>query len=149
MKIAVGADHGGYQLKARIVQRLHELGHEVQDHGTDGPESVDYPDFAEPVGRAVVAGECDRGILVCGTGIGMSMCANKVPGVRAAVCCDTYSARMSRQHNDANVLCLGQRVLGEGLALDIVDTWLAAEFDGGRHARRVAKIHDLEGGGSW
>jgi ribose 5-phosphate isomerase B len=116
----------------------------VQDFGTAGPESVDYTDFARQAARAVAAGACDRGIVVCGTGIGVSIAANKVVGIRAALCTDGYMARMSRQHNDANILALGARVLGEGLALDIVDAWLAAEFEGGRHARRVAKIHEIE-----
>jgi len=144
MKIALGADHGGYALKDRIAAHLRERGHEVQDFGTAGPESVDYPDFARQAARAVAAGECDRGIVVCGTGIGVSIAANKVVGIRAALCTDGYMARMSRQHNDANILALGARVLGEGLALDIVDVWLTAEFEGGRHARRIAKIHEIE-----
>jgi len=146
MKIAIGADHGGYRLKACIIEHLREQGHQVQDFGTDGPGSVDYPDFARPVAKAVSAGEFERGILVCGTGIGVSIAANKVRGTRAALCGEAYSARMSRAHNDANVLCLGERVIGEGLALDIVDTWLETDFEGGRHARRVAKIHEIERG---
>ena len=144
MKIAVGADHGGYALKDIIVDRLQERGYEVRDFGTHGPEPVDYPDYARPVARAVASGVFDLGILVCGTGIGVSIAANKVVGIRAAACSDTYSARMSRQHNNANVLCLGGRVLGPGLALDIVDAWLTAEFEGGRHARRVEGIHRIE-----
>lgn len=143
-KIALGADHGGYELKQAILAHLREQGYAVQDFGTDGPASVDYPDYAIPLARAVAAGEYDLGILICGTGIGMSIAANKVRGARAAACSDTYSARMSRQHNNANILCLGGRVLGLGLALDIVDTWLGAEFEGGRHARRVGKITDAE-----
>jgi len=144
MKIATGADHGGFELKAQIVEHLRKLGHEVEDFGTAGPESVDYPDYARLVARAVVAGECDRGILVCGTGIGIGIAANKVAGIRAATCTETYSARMSRLHNDANILSLGGRVVGVGLALDIVDIWLNTEFEGGRHARRVGKIHEIE-----
>lgn len=143
-KIALGADHGGYELKQAILAHLREQGYAVQDFGTDGPASVDYPDYAIPLARAVAAGEYDLGILICGTGIGMSIAANKVRGARAAACSDTYSARMSRQHNNANILCLGGRVLGLGLALDIVDAWLGAEFEGGRHARRVGKITDVE-----
>lgn len=143
-KIAVGADHGGYELKTIIVEHLRQGGYEVQDFGTHSPDSVDYPDYAYQVARAVAAGDCDLGILVCGTGIGMSIAANKIIGVRAAVCGDTYSARMSRLHNNANVLCLGGRVLGPGLALDIVDVWLSTEFEGGRHARRVEKIRQME-----
>lgn len=144
MKIALGADHGGFALKDRIAAHLRERGHEVMDFGTGGPESVDYPDYARQTAQAVAAGQCARGIVVCGTGIGVSIAANKVAGIRAALCTDSYMARMSRQHNDANVLALGARVLGEGLALDIVDAWLSAEFEGGRHARRIAKIHEIE-----
>ncbi|MBC8449012.1 MAG: ribose 5-phosphate isomerase B [Chloroflexi bacterium] len=140
MRIAIGSDHAGYVLKAEIACWLVEQGYQVRDLGTGNAEdSVDYPDFARAVAQAVAAGECDLGIAICGTGIGVSITANKVPGVRAAVCTDTYMARMSRQHNDANVLCLGGRVVGIGLALDIVAAWLSASFEGGRHARRVAK----------
>jgi ribose 5-phosphate isomerase B len=144
MRIATGADHGGFELKVQIVEHLREMGHEVEDFGTTGPESVDYPDYARPVSRAVAAGEYDCGILICGTGIGIGIAANKVPGIRAAVCTETYSARMSRLHNDANILCLGGRVVGVGLAFDIVDIWLTTVFEGGRHARRVGKIHQIE-----
>lgn len=144
MKIAVGADHGGFELKTLIARRLCELGHEIEDFGADSSESVDYPHYAQVVGRAVAAGKFARGILICGTGIGIGIAANKVRGIRAASCSDTYSARMSRQHNDANILCLGGRVVGPGLALDIVDVWLAAEFEGGRHARRVGMIRQIE-----
>lgn len=144
MRFAVGCDHAGLVLKNHLVHRLRELGHEVQDVGTHGTGSVDYPDFAGEVGRRVVAGQVDQGLLVCGTGIGMSIAANKVPGVRAAVVSDTFSARSTRQHNDANVLCLGERVVGLGLALDILDAWLGADFEGGRHQRRIDKIHALE-----
>ncbi|MEA3342040.1 MAG: ribose 5-phosphate isomerase B [Chloroflexota bacterium] len=144
MRIAIGADHGGYELKKNIVEHLIAQGYQVQDFGAHGPESVDYPDIAAPVARAVAAGEFERGILICGTGIGMSLAANKIDGVRAAVCTDCYMARMSRQDNDANILCLGGRVLGVGLALDVVRTFLSNEFLEGRHARRVAKISALE-----
>jgi len=144
MRIAVGADHGGYILKQHIVEFLSARGHQVVDHGAHSPDAVDYPDIAAPLARAVASGEFDRGILVCGTGIGMSLAANKVPGVRAAVCTDCYMARMARQHNDAQILCLGGRVVGVGLALDIVDVFLASSFLGDRHARRVAKISALE-----
>jgi len=146
MRIAIGSDHGGYELKTIVVRHLRELGHEVEDYGTHSLDSVDYPDFALPVAKAVAAGQCERGMLICGTGIGVCIAANKVRGIRAALCSDTYSARMSRQHNDANILCMGGRVLGQGLALDIVDTWLNASFEGGRHARRVDKIHRIEQG---
>jgi len=145
MRIALGSDHGGYTLKAEIARWLEERGYEVRDFGTDNANiNVDYPDFIRPVAQAVAAGECDLGIALCGTGIGASIVANKVPGVRAALCTDTYMARMSREHNDANVLCLGGRVIGVGLALDIVATWLEASFQGGRHARRVGKIEPSE-----
>lgn len=144
MHIAIAADHGGYELKQHIAEFLIAQGHQVQDFGTYSPEAVDYPDLAAPLARAVAAGEFERGILVCGTGIGMSIAANKVRGARAAVCTDCYMARMSRQDNDANILCLGGRVLGPGLALDIVQVFLSNEFLGGRHAQRVAKINALE-----
>lgn len=145
MHIAIGADQGGYELKQSIVEFLIAQGHRVQDFGAHGPDSVDYPDIAAPVARAVAAGEFERGILICGTGIGMSLAANKVRSVRAAVCTNCYMARMSRQDNDANILCLGGRVLALGLALDIVQTFLGSEFLGARHARRVNKISALEG----
>ena len=144
MKIGVGSDHGGYALKTVVAQRLRDLGHDVQDFGTYSLDSVDYPDFARLVARAVAGGECERGVLCCGTGIGVSIAANKIHGIRAALCGDSYSARMSRQHNNANILCMGGRVLGDGLALDIVDVWLATEFEGGRHERRVSKIAQIE-----
>ena len=145
MKIAVGSDHAGYTLKTTLVERMRAQGHDVQDVGTDGPASCDYPDFAVQVGRAVAAGQARLGVLVCGSGQGMAMTANRVPGVRAAVCADTFSARATRNHNDAYVLCLGERVVGAGLAGDIVDAFLAAEFEGGRHQRRVDKISALDG----
>ncbi len=145
MKIAIGADHGGVDLKEVIRQHLESQGHEVQDFGAHSRESTDYPDFARPVAEAVAGGQFDRGILICGTGQGMAMTANKVRGIRAAVCLDTYSARMSREHNNANVLCLGGRVVGPGLAVDIVDIWLRTEFsDAPRHHRRVEKIAEVE-----
>ncbi len=144
MKIALGSDHGGYDLKCAIEKFLVEKGHEVVDFGTDSYDSCDYPQIAEPAARAVVAGECDRGILICGTGIGIGIAANKIDGVRAALCHDTFSARASRNHNNANILTMGQRVIGTGLALDIVDVWLESEFEGGRHERRIAQIADLE-----
>jgi len=146
MHIAIGADQGGYELKQPIVEYLITQGHQVQDFGAHSAESVDYPDIAAPLARAVAAGEFERGILICGTGIGMSMAANKIHGVRAAVCVNSYMARMARQDNDANLLCIGGRVVGPGLALDIVQTFLEGEFAGGRHARRVSKIGTLEDG---
>ena len=143
--IALGSDHAGVQLKSEIGRFLRQRGLEIDDLGTHDESSCDYPDYAEKVGRAVVSGRAERGVLICGTGVGISISANKIPGVRAALCGDTFSARMSREHNDANVLCLGARVVGTGLALDIVATWLDAAFEGGRHQRRVDKIAALEG----
>lgn len=145
--LAIGSDHGGFELKKAVMKHLAERGVEYRDYGTFSAESCDYPDFGEAVGRAVASGECERGIVICGTGIGISIAANKVRGVRCALCGDCYSAQMCREHNDANVLALGARVLGEGLALKIVDTYLDSSFQGGRHARRVAKIMALEGKG--
>ena len=142
--LAIGSDHGGFALKKEIMAHLDERGIAYKDFGTYTEESCDYPDIAEPLCRAIVAGEYDRGILICGTGIGMSMSANKVSGIRAALCGDCYSAEFTRRHNDANVLTLGARVLGAGLALKIVDTFLDTAFEGGRHARRIAKIADIE-----
>lgn len=146
MKVALGSDHGGFNLKEAIKGLLSDKGVPYTDFGTDSTASCDYPDIARPVAEAVARGEYDRGILICGTGIGMSITANKVRGVRAALCHDTFSARATRQHNDANVLCLGGRVIGPGLALDVVATWLGTDFEGGRHARRVEKISALENG---
>lgn len=140
MKIVIGSDHAGFQAKQGIVEHLQERGIAVADWGTSEGESCDYPDMAQRVGRAVADGEFTLGILICGTGIGMSIAANKVPGVRAALCGDTFSARMARMHNDSNILCLGGRVTGPGLMRDIVDAYLNAGFEGGRHARRVGKI---------
>ena len=145
MKIALGCDHGGYAMKEDIKKQLEGLGHEVKDCGTYSTESCDYPIFGEAAARAVASGECEYGIVVCTTGIGISIAANKVKGIRCGVCADTFSARMIRQHNDANMLALGARVVGEGLALDIVDAFLAAPFDGGRHTPRVEMIMALEG----
>ena len=144
MKIIIGSDHGGIHLKEVLKQHLSERGIEVHDAGTYTEESCDYPDIALQVCRAVTAGDGDRGVLVCGTGIGMSMAANKVEGIRAALCGDVFSATMSREHNDANVICLGERVLGPGLAVCVLDAWLDTEFAGGRHARRVNKIMAIE-----
>ena len=144
MKIAIGADHAGFPLKQAVKSWLEEHGYEVEDLGTFNTESVDYPDYAAAVAHAVANNQADRGILICGTGIGMSMSANKVPGIRAALCTDAYTARMSRRHNDANVLCMGARVVGIGVAESIVEAWLAEEFEEGRHARRVAKINALD-----
>ncbi|MCS6963295.1 ribose 5-phosphate isomerase B [Thermoflexus sp.] len=144
MRIAIGADHAGYTLKETLVAYMREHGIEVIDFGTHGPDSVDYPDYARVVAEAVAGGGADFGVLICGTGIGMSIAANKVPGIRAAAVSDVYSARMSRAHNDANILCLGGRVVGPGLAIEILETWLRTSFEGGRHARRLEKIRQLE-----
>ena len=142
--IAIGSDHGGYALKEQIKKHLDELGLAYRDYGTDSEASCDYPIYGEAVARAVAGGEAERGIVICGTGIGISISANKVKGIRAALCGDCYSAEYTRRHNDANVLALGARVLGEGLAEKIVDTFLSTDFEGGRHARRVALISALE-----
>jgi ribose 5-phosphate isomerase B len=144
MKIALGADHAGYELKARIRQYLEQQGIQTQDEGTNSGESVDYPDYARRVAHDVSQGHADRGILVCGSGIGMAMSANKVAGIRAANVSSQYEAQMSREHNDANVLALGARILKAEDALRIVDTWLATAFAGGRHQRRVDKIAAIE-----
>ena len=137
MKVAIGCDHGGIDLKNTVVSVLVDLGHEVNDQGCNSTDSVDYPDFAKSVSALVKKGKCQCGILICGTGIGMSMSANRVPGIRAALCNEMFSAKMSREHNDANVLCLGARVIGPGLATEIVRTWMTSTFAGGRHQRRV------------
>ena len=142
--LAIGADHGGFPLKERIAFKLKEAGWEVTDCGTHSHESVDYPDFAHAVAEKVASGECRWGIVIDGAGIGSAIAANKVPGVRAATCYDISSARNSREHNHANVLCLGAGLIGEGLAWQIVEEWLSTEWAGGRHARRVAKIDDIE-----
>lgn len=144
MKIALGSDHGGFRLKSEIIKHLKNKGIEYNDFGTLNEESCDYADFAVQVAEAVAAKEYDFGILVCGTGIGISIAANKVPGVRAALCSDTFSAHATREHNDANILALGERVVGAGLALDIVDTFLNSKFEGGRHQKRIDKIADVE-----
>lgn len=137
MKIAIGSDHGGFSLKVVILPLLQELGHEVIDVGCHDKQSVDYPAFADSVCEQIVAGGADLGILICGTGIGMSMAANRNMGIRAALCSEQYTAAMSREHNNANVLCLGERVTGPGVALEIIRTWLATPFGGGRHQRRI------------
>lgn len=142
--IAIGSDHGGYALKQQLMKHLTDLGLEYKDYGTYSEDSCDYPIYAEAVARAVVGGEAERGILICGTGIGMSMAANKIRGIRCALCGDCYSAELTRRHNDANILALGARVLGEGLAEKIMDTFLTTEFEGGRHTRRIGLIADLE-----
>lgn len=142
--IAIGSDHGGYELKEFVKRHLIENGIEVKDYGVFTEDSVDYPDCARPVCKAVQSGEAERGILLCGTGIGISIAANKFKGIRAALCGDVYSAKMTAEHNNANILCLGGRVTGRELAFMIVDTWLSTPFAGGRHADRIAKIHAIE-----
>lgn len=146
MRISVGADHGGFPLNERIIKELRDAGHEVQDFGThDGSRADDYPDYAIMVGQAVQSGQADAGLLICGSGVGASVAANKLRGVRAALCGDTYSARQSREHDDCNVLCLGARVVGVELALEIVRAFLSARFTGEeRHRRRLDKINDIE-----
>lgn len=144
MKIAIGSDHGGFLLKNEIVRHLQSKGIEHKDFGTLKEESCDYPEFALSVAEEVASKNYDLGILICGTGIGISIAANKVPGIRAALCSDTFSAHACREHNDANILTLGQRVVGTGLALDIVDTFLNAKFEGDRHQRRIDKISEIE-----
>ena len=144
MKLAIGCDHGGIELKLEIVKHLEERGIELVDFGIKEYQSVNYPEIALPLAKAVASGECDRGILVCGTGIGMSIAANKVKGIRAAVCSDHFSAKFTRLHNDANILCLGGRVIGPGVANEMVDLFIDTEYEGGRHATRVQMITDIE-----
>lgn len=142
--IAIGCDHGGFELKNHVLKYLTDKGVEVRDFGTYDEKSVDYPDCAAPVCKAIQNGEAEFGILICGTGIGISIAANKYRGIRAALCSDVYSAKMTRQHNDAQILCMGGRVTGRELAFMIVDTFLSQEFEGGRHQTRIDKIHDIE-----
>jgi len=144
MRIAVGTDHRGFDIRAKVVELLKQLGHEVIDVGTFSPEAVDYPDIAAQVAHKVSRGEVERGILICGTGLGMCIAANKVRGVRAAPCHDDLTAEMSRRHNDSNVLCLSADLLGERLIDRMIEIWLTTPFEGGRHARRVDKITELE-----
>ena len=144
MKIAMACDHGGLELKLLIKKHLQDRGFTVKDFGTDSLDSCDYPDYAEPAARAVASGECERGIVVCTTGIGVSIVANKVAGVRCALLSDTVSARMTRLHNDTNMMALGQGIVGQKLALEIVDLWLDTPFEGGRHQKRVDKINRLD-----
>ena len=141
---AIGSDHGGFALKQEIMKHLKSRGLKFKDYGTYTEDSCDYPVYGEAVARAVVSGECERGILVCGTGIGISIAANKVRGVRAAVCADCFSAEMAKCHNDANVICLGARVVGTGLALKIIDSFIDAEFESGRHGTRVEMLNSIK-----
>ena len=144
MTVYLGADHGGFELKEAVKAHLKELGLEYIDFGTHSTDSVDYPDMAVPACDAVVSGECSKALLFCGTGVGMAIAANKVKGIRACCCSDTFSARMTRAHNDANILTFGERVVGQGLAMELVDAFLTTEFEGGRHQRRVDLITKLE-----
>ena len=148
MKIAIGNDHVGVELKQYLTKHLEGMGHEVVNFGCDSPESTDYPIYAERVARAVVSGECEKGILICGTGIGISISANKIHGVRCALCSEPVSARLSREHNDANIVAMGARTIGPAMAEAIVDVFLTTGFDGGRHQRRVDKIMMLDRGES-
>ncbi|MDH3595830.1 MAG: ribose 5-phosphate isomerase B [Rhodospirillales bacterium] len=140
--IAVASDHAGYELKAALAEALVAMGYEIVDLGTDGPDSVDYPDFAKAMIRAIVEGRVERGVLVCGTGVGISIAANRHPGIRAALCHNETTARLAREHNDANVLALGARIVGVEVAKDCLKAFLTTEFAGGRHAKRVAKLAD-------
>jgi ribose 5-phosphate isomerase B len=144
MKVALASDHGGVNIRREIASLMDELGIEYQDFGCECEGSVDYPDYALPVAEKVASGEFDRGILICGTGIGMSIAANKVKGIRCALVHDTFSAKATRAHNDTNMLTMGERVIGPGLARDIAKIWLTEEFEGGRHATRVGKISEYE-----
>ena len=144
MKIGIGCDHVGYELKGKVTEHLRELGYEVVDFGTNSSERTDYPIYGEAVARAVVSGACEKGILICGTGVGISLAANKVHGIRAVVCSEPYSALLSRRHTDTTILAFGARVVGADLALMIVDAWLSGVYEGGRHAKRVQMIADIE-----
>ena len=144
MKIAIGSDHAGFEMKERLKDILKELGHQLQDHGTDSNESCDYPDFAAKVARDVSNGEAERGILICGSGVGMSITANKFCGIRAALCVTEEIAKLSRNHNDSNVLCMGSRILSEDLLKAITKTWLTSDYEGGRHQKRIDKITAFE-----
>jgi ribose 5-phosphate isomerase B len=144
MLIAIGSDHAGLEMKTEIISLLSDLGHKYIDYGPDTLQSVDYPDFGEKVSEAVSTGKVDRGILICGTGIGMSIVANKFPNIRASLCNELFSAKMSRLHNDANILVLGGRIVGKDLAKEIVHTWMTTQFEGGRHLNRLKKITFIE-----
>ncbi|PEJ58535.1 ribose 5-phosphate isomerase B [Bacillus sp. AFS002410] len=144
MKVAIASDHGGVNIRQEIMNLMDEMGIQYEDYGCECGTSVDYPDYAFPVAQKVVSGEVDRGILICGTGIGMSIAANKVEGIRCALAHDTFSAKATRQHNNTNILAMGERVIGPGLARDIAKIWLLTEFEGGRHENRVNKITEYE-----
>ncbi|QKE74392.1 ribose 5-phosphate isomerase B [Arthrobacter citreus] len=144
MKVAIASDHGGVNIRQEIMNLMDEMGIQYEDYGCECGTSVDYPDYAFPVAQKVASGKVDRGILICGTGIGMSIAANKVEGIRCALAHDTFSAKATRQHNNTNILAMGERVIGPGLARDIAKTWLLTEFEGGRHENRVNKITEYE-----
>ncbi len=144
MKVIIGSDHGGYRMKEFVKGLIKDMGYEIKDIGTFSEDSVDYPEYAFKVAKAVINGEAERGVLLCGTGIGMSIVANRFPGIRAALCHDVYTAKMSRQHNDANVLVLGGRILSEDVVKKIVSVWFTEKFEGGRHKRRLNKIKEIE-----
>ena len=144
MKLVVGSDHAAYELKEAIKEKLINEGHEVIDVGCDSPESVDYPKYGHAVGRTVASGEAERGIAVCGSGIGISIACNKVPGIRAALCTSVEMAEMCRRHNNANVVCMGARMISQELAFDIIDTWMTTDFEGGKHLRRINESEDLD-----
>ncbi|HIX80795.1 MULTISPECIES: ribose 5-phosphate isomerase B [unclassified Thomasclavelia] len=145
MKIAMACDHGGLRLKNVLKEYLLDNGYEVEDFGTNSEDSCDYPDYAGKAAKAVASGACDKGVVVCGTGIGVSITANKVNGIRCALCHDVFSAKATRAHNDSNMIAMGQRVIGEGLALEILKAWLSTEFEGGRHVQRIEKMMAYEG----
>lgn len=144
MRVAIASDHGGLNIREEIKQEMEEMGIEYEDFGCECDTSVDYPDYALPVAEKVASGEFDRGILICGTGIGMSIAANKVKGIRCALVHDVFSAKATRQHNDSNIIAMGERVIGPGLAREIAKTWLTSDYEGGRHANRVGKITEYE-----
>lgn len=144
MKIAVACDHGGLQLKNALIKNMEGQGYEVVDFGTYTTDSCDYPDYASKAAKAVASGECDKGVVVCGTGIGVSIVANKVKGIRCALVHDVFSAKATRQHNDTNMIAMGQRVIGEGLAIEILNAWLHTDYEGGRHDLRIQKMMALE-----
>lgn len=144
MKIAIASDHGGYRLKNVLAQELLDQGYEVVDFGCFDEKSCDYPDYAARAAKSVAMGDCEKGIVVCGTGIGVSMTCNKVKGIRCALVHDVFSAKATRAHNDSNMLAMGQRVIGEGLAIEILNAWLHTEYEGGRHDLRIRKLMDLE-----
>lgn len=145
MKIAMACDHGGLRLKNVLKEYLLDNGYEVEDFGTNSEDSCDYPDYAGKAAKAVASGACDKGVVVCGTGIGVSITANKVNSIRCALCHDVFSAKATRAHNDSNMIAMGQRVIGEGLALEILKAWLSTEFEGGRHVQRIEKMMAYEG----